>query len=161
VVVHDEVREHVHPVERAHVDLVDAGQGRQARGAAERERGEPLTHRVAEQLAVFLDLAGAVQRHDLHELGVHRRAVQALVVVLDHDLPVRVHVVLATGTDPQVGQAVAGQLEQRVGLGGERVGQRLRAGVEVEEHEAVVLGDRHGPQTHRVAIDAVGGADVR
>jgi hypothetical protein len=160
VVVHDEVREHVHAVERAHVDLVEAGQGRKARGAAERERREPLAHRVAEQLAVFLDLAGAVQRHDLHELGVHRRAVQALVVVLDHDLPVRAHVVLATGAHTQLTQAVTSELEQRVGLRGERVVQRPCAGVEVEEHEAVELGDRHGPQTHRVAVDAVCGADV-
>ena len=60
------------------------------------------------------DLAEPEQRHDLNELGVNRRAMEAFVVVLHDDLPVRGDVVLAPRTDHELPHAVARPLPRIV-----------------------------------------------
>ena len=59
------------------------------------------------------DVAGAVERDQFDELGVHDGAVQALGVVLDDDLPVGGDDRLGAGADPVLGdRAGAPKLEQ-------------------------------------------------
>ena len=70
--------------------LVDARQQREGGGAGLRVAAAAARHRDAVVAAALLeDVAGLERRRDRDQLRVHRRAVHALVVVLEQDLPVR------------------------------------------------------------------------
>ena len=101
--------------------------------------------------AALEDVALLVRRHDRDQLGVDRRAVQALVVVLDHDLPVGRDLVGGHVTDAQLGQAVLGQRQRVVHLVGEVLQQR--AGLlarEVDEDEALPDVEVDRPERRRL-----------
>ena len=75
---------------------------------------------------------------------MHLRTVQALVVVLDHDLPVGLHLVHEAHADAQLVHLEALERGDRLGAVGERRHERaLRAaGRHVHEHEPGVVVDR-------------------
>ena len=107
------------------------------------------------------DRAVAERGHDRDELGVHGRAVQALVVVLDQDLPVGLDLGHRDVADAELAEVEAG--ERRAATSRWSASALLeghRVGVEVHEHEALPDGDGDRPQAERVAVDLVLG-DVR
>ena len=120
-----------------------------------------MAHRVPEGLAFLLDLAVAVEGNDLHELRVHDRAVQALVIVLDDDFPVGGDVVLAGRSDPQLPDPVASQFHGGVRHRRKHLSERGGGSVEIHEHEAVPFLERHRPEPVGLAIEPVFRFDVR
>ena len=80
---------------------------------------------------------------------------QALVVVLDVDLPVRFHLGDRPVRDAQVGQAEALERQRLVLLAGERLEQRFRLVGEVDEDEARPRVDGNRPEPEGVAVDLV------
>ena len=131
--------------------------GRRRRGSSATDvrpspRVTPPSSRPSSKMSPLL-----VGRDDVHQLGVDRRAVQALVVVLLHDLPVGLDVDRRDVPDAQLTETDAGQPEGVVLLVGEVLEQRpgLLAR-EVDEDEALPLVDVDRPEPGVLTVDLVG-----
>ena len=95
-------------------------------------------HPAAHPLAVGLEVLAALRRADPAQLGVDRRAVVTLLVVLDDDLPVRLELVGVRRDGDEVLRAVVGDdLLEAGGVLLEGAGLTAR----VDEHPAVPLHD--------------------
>ena len=121
-----------------------------------------LDHPVAVVLRLLVpDLAEPVERHDGDELGVDRRAVEALVVVLDDDLPVRRDLVAQPDADPQLVDPVAIEVRDALGALAQCRDERLRRIGQVDEHEPRVRPDRDRVQRVGLAVEGLVLVDVR
>src|SRR5258708_12270349 len=82
---------------------------------------------------------------------MNRGAVQALVVILQDQLPVGPYFVVDSPDRPQLRQVVAREpVHQRR----ERLGQRLRVAREVHKQEPLPLGQRHAVQRVFLLVEA-------
>ncbi len=132
------------------------------RQRAERQSTRPARHRRA--LVRRLDLHVAAEERALdqvvraarvrqlgRQLGVNRGTMQTFIVILQDQLPVRLHVVLNAPDCLQQGQVVAREssLERR-----EPLRRRSRLGIEVHEQEPFPRGERDGVQRIRLLIEA-------
>jgi hypothetical protein len=136
--------------------LVEARHQREVRPAGAREAVAAAGDGHAAVVPVRLEHPALAERgHDRDQFGVRRRAVQALVVVLDQDPPVGLHVVRGHMADAQLVEVEAGERERPVVLAAQPLLERHRIGIEVHEHEPLPGLDRHRPQAQRVAVDLV------
>ena len=138
VQVQHQVRELVRPVVHRVVLGLQVGELRQLGLASHREARGAVAHPVAVVARDLVpDLAEPEQRHDLDELGVHGGAVQALVVVLDDDLPVRLDLVHDPHADPELVELEPLEHHQALGALAHLLAQRpRRIAREVHEDEA-------------------------
>ena len=139
--------------------LVLAAEARQRRQVRAPGGGEAVAAAGQRHAAVvplrIVRRSAAEGGHDRDQLGVHGRAVQALVVVVDQDLPVGLHLGHGAVADPQRRQVEARQRQRREVLVCQRLLERHRVGVEVDEQEALPDGDLDRPQAQGVAVDLV------
>ncbi len=142
--------------------VVEAGERRaiRAAGHGERERALGLGHAV-----VPVEVAAALlleRRHDAAQLRVHARAVVALVVVLDDDLPVGADVVDDPAGGPQVRERVARDAPgDPAQLGRQRVPGLHPLGRQVHEQPAAPGVDRDRVQAELGGLEAVRLAEER
>jgi hypothetical protein len=83
------------------------------------------------------DRARLVDRDDVDELGVHPRAVQTLLVVLDQDLPIGLDDGRCRDTSAQVAEVQMFEERHGVETRRERIHQGCRVGRQIDEHEPV------------------------
>jgi hypothetical protein len=154
--VDEHVRVDAHPVQRRLVLGAEAGQRRQVRapGGGEAVAAAGQRHAAVIPLRV-VGCAAAEGGHDRDQLGVHRGTVQALVVVVNQDLPVGLHLGHRAVADPQRRQVEARQRQRGEVLICQRLLERHRIGVEVDEQEALPDRDLDRPQAQAVAVDLV------
>ena len=126
---------------------------RQCTGAAGHRRAlvRRLDLHVAAQERPVDQIVGAARvRQPGRELRMNRGAVQALIVILQDQLPVCLHVVLDPADRPQQRQVVAREAsrERREPLCGGR-----RLGIEIYKQESFPLGERDGVEWIRLLVE--------
>src|SRR5205823_14948776 len=126
--------------------VAEARHHRQSGLAAAREAGASLGDRNTSVGAAVLEhLAALVRGNDRDELGMHGRTVEALVEVLDLDLPVGRDVDHRAVADAQLSKwPEAFPRQRRFGLGREGLDERLRLLREVDEEETAPGVNRNG-----------------
>ena len=104
--------------------------------------------------------SGAVERDHGHQFRVHAGAVQALLVVLDDDLPVGGDVADAGVRDVQRTHVEALEREEVGAMGAQPLVERRRLFGQADEHEAMPLPNVVRPQRQARLVD-IGVVEVR
>ena len=115
-------------------------------------------HIAAEERALDEIVGAALIRQHRRQLGMNRGAVKTLGVILEHQLPVRRHVVAHAMSHDQAGHAEPNQATDHRGP---HVRERLRRACHVDEQEPFPFLDRGGMERIVRFVEALGLLHVR